>query len=157
MRYFLDTEFNGFGGELISLALVREDGKSLYLIYPELKWYDFWVQENVLPILRNVPFVGVGMTPRLSVNDVHKLEYKWQGHSLIQEFLHGDPHPVIVTDWPDDIRYFCQAIITGPGSMINIPQLSFDMVRVDAYPTTLEGAVQHNAWWDAMALREKFR
>lgn len=157
MRYFLDTEFNGFGGELISLALVREDGKSLYLIYPELKWYDFWVQENVLPILRNVPFVGVGMTPRLSVNDVHKLEYKWQGHSLIQAFLHGDPNPVIVTDWPDDIRYFCQAIITGPGSMINIPQLSFDMVRVDAYPTTLEGAVQHNAWWDAMALREKFK
>lgn len=157
MRYFLDTEFNGFGGELISLALVREDGKSLYLIYPELKWYDFWVQENVLPILTNVPFVGVGMTPRLSVNDVHKLEYTWQGHSLIQAFLQGDQNPVIVTDWPDDIRYFCQAIITIPGSMINISQLSFDMVRVDAYPTTLEGAVQHNAWWDAMALREKFR
>jgi hypothetical protein len=24
---------------------------------------------------------------------------------------------------------------------------------VDCYPTTLEGAVRHNAWWDAMALR----
>jgi hypothetical protein len=24
---------------------------------------------------------------------------------------------------------------------------------VDAYPTTLDGAIQHNAWWDAMALR----
>ena len=25
MRYFLDAEFNGFGGELISIALVPED------------------------------------------------------------------------------------------------------------------------------------
>ena len=33
MRYFLDTEFNGFGGELLSLALVREDGASIYLLY----------------------------------------------------------------------------------------------------------------------------
>jgi hypothetical protein len=41
-----------------------------------------------------------------------------------------------------------------PGMMINIPRLSFEMFREDAYPTTLEGAVQHNAWWDAMALRE---
>lgn len=27
--------------------------------------------------------------------------------------------------------------------------------RVDAYPTDLPDAVQHNAWWDAMALRKK--
>ncbi len=26
MRYFLDTEYNGFGGALLSLALVPEDG-----------------------------------------------------------------------------------------------------------------------------------
>lgn len=32
MRYFLDTEFNGFGGGLISLALVREDGLPFYAI-----------------------------------------------------------------------------------------------------------------------------
>gem|GEM_PF-4079500 len=35
LRYFLDTEFNGFGGALISLALVSEAGPSLYLIYGE--------------------------------------------------------------------------------------------------------------------------
>lgn len=37
--------------------------------------------------------------------------------------------------------------------MVAIPHLTFEVIRVDAYPTTLEGAVQHNAWWDAMALR----
>src|SRR5689334_943285 len=31
MRYFLDTEYNGTGGELMSLALVPEDGEELYL------------------------------------------------------------------------------------------------------------------------------
>ncbi len=31
----------------------------------------------------------------------------------------------------------------------------FEMHRVDAYPTMLPGAVQHNAYWDAMALRHK--
>ncbi len=30
MRYYIDTEFNGTGGQLLSLALVREDGLSFY-------------------------------------------------------------------------------------------------------------------------------
>lgn len=150
MRYFLDTEFNGFGGELISLALVREDGDSLYLVYPEpLDRYDVWVQKNVMPILWDIPSPLPGMA--------YQLESRQDAAFRIQEFLQGDLNPVIITDWPDDIKYFCQAIITGPGSMINIPQLSFQMVRVDAYPTILEGAVQHNSWWDARALREKLR
>ena len=154
MRYFLDTEFNGFGGELISLALFREDGESLYLVYPEPEApYDAWVQKNVIPILYSI---GDGDTVK-SKRSAHAVSTIRGGTLKIQEFLHGDPNPLIITDWPDDIRYFCQAIITGPKTMINIPQLSFQMVRVDAYPTTLEGAVQHNAWWDAMALREKFR
>jgi hypothetical protein len=147
MRYYLDTEFNEFGGDLISLALVRDDGESLYLVYPDLEEYGPWVKDNVVPILWSIPSPLTGMA--------YKLEDHGEGAYRIQEFLHGDPHPVILTDWPDDIRYFCQAIITGPGMMINTgPSIVFQMVRVDAYPTTLEGAVQHNAWWDAMALRE---
>jgi hypothetical protein len=147
MRYYLDTEFNEFGGDLMSLALVRDDGESLYLVYPDLEEYGSWVKENVVPILWSIPSPITGMA--------YKLEDHKEGAYHIQEFLHGDPHPVILTDWPDDIRYFCQAIITGPGMMINTgPSIVFQMVRVDAYPTTLEDAVQHNAWWDAMALRQ---
>ena len=33
------------------------------------------------------------------------------------------------------------------------PGFSASCVRVDAYPTDLPGAVRHNAWWDAMALK----
>ena len=143
MDYFLDTEFNSFGGELISLALVREDDKSIYLVYPELESYDPWVKENIVPILWDVP----------SSATCHALETKQEAAPLLQQFFQGDNHPRIITDWPDDIRYFCGELITKPGYMINVPSLFFCMVRVNAYPTMVEGAVQHNAWWDAVALK----
>jgi hypothetical protein len=149
MRYYLDTEFNEFGGELISLALVREDGESIYLVYPDLPEYGEWVSKNVVPIIWNIPSPLPGMA--------YKLESHQDGARRIAEFISGDPHPVIVTDWPDDIKYFCQAIITAPGEMVGLDNLVFHMVRVNAYPTTLENAVQHNAWHDAKALRELFR
>lgn len=143
MRYFLDCEFNGYRGDLISLALVREDGQELYLAWPRNDNLVPWVAENVMPII-DVP----GASPH-----IHRLG-GWGG--LIEVFLRGDPYPVIVADWPDDIRYFCECLITGPGTMVDVDDpLQFEVRRVDAYPTELEGAVQHNALWDARALRHK--
>lgn len=147
MIYFLDCEFNEFGGELISLALVRQDGESLYLVYPDPEaGYGSWVKDNVVPILYSVPdFV-----------EAYRVRTTEDGARLIAKFLENDRDIAIITDWPDDIRYFCQAVIVGPGQMVNIDNLTFRMVRVDAYPTKLPLAVQHNAWWDAMALKEKW-
>lgn len=139
MRYFLDTEFDGFGGPLISLALVSEVGGCLYLA-TACDDPTEWVRDNVMPIV-----TAPGADPLLVEPD--------QFGRLIATFLRGDPNPVIIADWPDDIRYFCQALIVGPGQMVNIPALQFVMTRVDSYPTDLEGAVQHNALWDARALR----
>lgn len=139
MLYFLDTEFNGFGGELISLALVSEAGKELYLA-THCPAPAEWVKENVMPILR-----CEGAEPHCT--DVG------QFGRIIARFLAGDRNAAIVADWPDDISYFCKALITAPGEMVAIPQIQFQMLRVDAYPTDLPGAVQHNALWDARALR----
>ena len=51
MNYFLDTEFNELGGELISLALVREDtGGFLYVATP-CKDPGPWVAANVMTVL----------------------------------------------------------------------------------------------------------
>lgn len=148
MRYFLDTEFNGHGGELISLALVRDDLHSLYFTINEGrqgKTYIPWVRSNVIPVLNSVPpLLG------FSVRGNHATLA-----TTIADYLKDDSDPLIVTDWPDDIRYFCGAVITAPGEMVNIPRLKFEMVRVDSYPTRLADAVQHNAWWDALALRQK--
>lgn len=142
MKHFLDTEFNGMGGDLISLALVSDDNRELYLATPCYSPVP-WVAENVLPI------VGCpGAVPLICDMEKWGLQIMW--------FLAKDPNsPTIVADWPDDISYFCKALIVGPGQMVNIPSLNFEMVRVDAYPTDLPGAAQHNALWDARALRHK--
>lgn len=141
MKYFLDTEFNGYLGELISLAIVAQDDRELYLMnIDRMENTIEWVKENVMPIL-TVP----GAEPVPS-------NYEQISHE-IEQFLAGDSDPVIVVDWPDDIKYLCEALITGPGQMVAVPRLTFEMVRVDAYPTELPGAVQHNALWDARALR----
>lgn len=139
MIYYLDTEFNEFGGELISLALVHEDGRYLY-VATECKEPGAWVAQNVIPIIE---------APGADVVMIEPHEFG----AYIADFLDGDLQPAIITDWPDDIRYFCQALIVAPGQMVNIPRLTFHLWRADAYPTTLAGAVQHNALWDARALR----
>ena len=143
MHYFLDTEFNGHGGELISLVLVEGNGgRELYLYTPMKRTPHVWVKENVIPIIECVGAKPTVIDP-------------WQFGHLIAGFLRLDPTPVIITDWPDDISYFCKCLITGPGQMVTISNLIFQMFRVDSYPTTLPGAVQHNALWDARALRHK--
>jgi hypothetical protein len=143
VRYFLDTEFNEFGGDLISLALISEAGDRELYVATDCDKPGAWVKENVIPIL------GAGDTHPIMIqpDDFGK---------AIAWFLADDKLPTIIADWPDDIRYFCQAVITGPGQMVNIPRLQFQMLRIDAYPTELPGAVQHNALWDARALRHVF-
>lgn len=138
MRYYLDCEFDGFGGALISLALVREDGNSVSYVVQD--WADDpWVQANVIPILWKANASTRLWTPEEAAMDVAR-------------FLEHDDEPLIIADWPADIRYFCGLIEFPGGNMAPIPSLRFEVARVDAYPTTLPGAVQHNAWWDAMAL-----
>lgn len=144
MRYFLDTEFNGFGGALISLALVSENGPSLYLIYGLPAALDPFVKDHVEPKLDKVP-VGVTIR-RVSPS---------QGAYALEAFLHGDAEPEIIADWPDDVRLCCQALMIAPGVMADIDRLRFEIRRVAPYPTDLDGAIEHNAWWDAMALRQR--
>lgn len=70
--------------------------------------------------------------------------------------------PVIVSDWLADTAHLCRELTARSlywsdpkGDLRGMPPLRFECSNVDAYPTTLPDAVQHNAWWDAMALREK--
>jgi hypothetical protein len=144
LRYFLDTEFNGFGGVLLSLALVREDGPSLYLIYESPPDLDPWVRRHIIPKLPTIP---PGVQPQ-RVGQV-------SGARALAAFLDGDADPKVIADWPDDVRLFCQALMLGPGSTVPIDRLTFMILRVEPYPTDVEGAVEHNAVWDAMALRRR--
>ncbi|NUS99621.1 MAG: hypothetical protein HOP96_01440 [Sphingomonas sp.] len=143
MRYFLDTEFNGFGGALISLALVPEDGEEFYVT---LAFDDAalpWVQQNVVPFLDHVP-VGLE-SERLSRRDAA---------IALSHYLEIDPEPIIVADWPEDIAQFCNLLMTGPGEMVPIPQLRFTLVPLAGFSTAANSAVPHNALHDARALKD---
>ncbi len=55
MRYFLDTEFDGVGGRLISLALVPEDGGEEFYAVIAGDAEVPWVERHVMPYLDMVP------------------------------------------------------------------------------------------------------
>ena len=143
MRDVLDTEFNGFGGALLRLALVPEDGSEVYITLAFDGDLNAWVERNVLPYFDHVP-VGL-VSPRLSRLDA-AVE--------LSHYLAADPHPVIVADWPEDIAQFCNLLMTGPGDMVPVPPMSFDFVPLQGFSTAGSSAVPHNALHDARALKE---
>lgn len=130
MRLWIDTEFNEFKGELISLAMVDEDGREFYTVLgcdnpgP-------WVKENVMPILGQEP-VPLLMAQR-----------------NLFDFLRVYDAIHVVADWPEDIAHFCNFLITGPGFRFDTPPLTLEIRRdLDAV-----SAIPHNALEDAKAMR----
>ena len=143
MRYFLDTEYNGFGGSLLSLALVPEDGDELYLTLKSDEPIVEWVDRHVIPYLDAVP--EQLSCPRLSRHDAaHALEL----------YLRHDPDPLIHADWPEDISQFCNLLMTGPGEMVPVPATTFQLVPLGGFSTAANSAVPHNALHDARALKD---
>lgn len=143
MRYFLDTEYNGWGGALLSLALVPDEGEELYLT---LDWdgaLEAWVERNVVPYLDMVPESLV--SPRMSRADAAR---------TISHYLAGDPNPQIVADWPEDIALFNALLVTGPGTMTEVSALSFQFRPLNGFSTAANSKVPHNALHDARALRD---
>lgn len=143
MRYFLDTEYNGWGGELLSLALVPDDGEELYIT---LNWQvplEAWVERNVLPYLDTVP--DQLRSARMSRVDAAE---------TVAHYLATDPEPYIVADWPEDIAQFNALLLTGPGMMVEVPSLTFRYLPLAGFSTAATSAVPHNALHDARALRD---
>lgn len=130
MNIYIDCEYNEFRGELISLALVTEDGREFYEVL-ECRNPGAWVKEHVMPILGKEPILLAVLQNRLSY---------W-----LRQFaaIH------IVADWPEDIAHFCQTLITGPGQRLDTPPLTME-VRRDM--DEAESAIPHNALEDARAM-----
>jgi len=143
MRYFLDTEYNGWGGALLSLALVPDDGEELYLTLDWDGTLEEWVERNVVPYLDMVP-EGL-VSPRVSRGDAAR---------AVTHYLAGDPDPLIVADWPEDIALFNALLVTGPGVMAEVPRLRFQFVSLSGFSTAANSNVPHNALHDARALRD---
>jgi hypothetical protein len=143
MRYYLDTEFNGFGGALLSLALVPEEGEEFYVTLDCDAPIMPWVEQNVVPFLDMVP-EGL-RAPRLS---------RAIAAGALAAYLEGDQNAEIVADWPEDIAQFCALLMTGPALMVPVPPLSFRLLPLMGFSPSANSAVPHNALHDARALRD---
>ncbi len=145
MRYYVDCEFDGHNGPLLSMALVREDGDSIH-IQTTNEAQDPWVVENVVPHMESHQAIRLAHVDENNVG------------SELREFIADDARPLVIADSPVDIARFCSSFMTDSagGYLPNHwARLDFRVHDVDCYPTDLPGAVQHNAWWDAMALRDR--
>jgi hypothetical protein len=143
MRYFLDTEFNGFGGDLISLALVPEYGdQEYYVVLPLPDAVEPWVARHVVPYLHQVP---------QSLDN--RLDRTTAAHDLAA-YLAGDRDPLIVADWPEDIALLCRLLLIGATDIVDIGRLGFEFRRTPGFSTARNSRVPHNALHDARALRD---
>ena len=138
MRYYIDTEFNGTGGQLLSIAIVREDGAHFYEVLHAHELIVPWVKENV------VPHFGQDPVSRLQV--VKKM----------QKFLRKDargPH-IFIADWPEDIAHFCTLLLRDHGKRNDPFQFACLHLNLAGFDTALSSHLPHNALADARALAD---
>ena len=159
MRYFVDFEFTRFEGEIISIGIVSQTGKELYFALSDRALrveqnqglVDPWVSKNVIPLIDTDGAVAERFDERSDIKNV----WPRRIYQFMLDTQGGINYPVqFVTDWWEDTKLMAGLMITGPGTCVNVPQANFSVVRVDSYPTKLVGAVQHNALWDARALKD---
>src|ERR1700719_4478092 len=130
---YLDVEFNGFNGQLISLALVPDDATTPFYEVSELpRPVDQWVRTHVIPKLGKEP--------------LRPLLFKQAFQLYIQKF----DNPLIICDWHADAVHFCQLLAGFDyGSSLDF---AFTM-QVLKTPKD-EPAYIHNALDDARILME---
>ena len=144
MRYFLDTEYNGFGGTLLSLALVPEDGgEEFYVTIAHDSPLDPWVERHLLPYLDSVP--DALRTPRMERRAAAQSLGLWLAH---------DPAPEIVADWPEDLAQFAMLLVVGPGQMLTVPPFTLRFEPLGTFSTAANSAVPNNSLHDARAIRD---
>lgn len=144
MRYFLDCEYDGFGGPLLSFALVPEDGgEEFYAVLAHERPLTDWVERHVAPYFNAVP-------------EALRREQQ-QPNAVARElsdWLAGFPEIEVVADWPEDLALFCRLLMTGNGQMVPVPALTLRLLNLIGFSTARNSEVPHNALHDARALRD---
>lgn len=129
MPLFLDCEFNGHKGRLISMALVSTDGPEFYAVLPLPTVVHPWVQEHVVPYLVKEPEDEAIFRARLAM------------------FLQRHQPGPIYADWPEDFTHLLDAICEPNGVRLNV-ELDLRLINSG----DLKPEVPHNALSDARAL-----
>ena len=136
MKLFLDCEFNGFGGELISMALVDENEKYFYEVLPCMNPTS-WVFNNVIPILNK---------QAIDLKTFKKKLFNFLNH---YETIH------IVADWPEDFSLFLTTLMLQQGVCMTTPKLTMELWESNTN-LTIDSEIPHNALQDAFALKRRY-
>lgn len=139
MRIFCDSEFNGFGGELISFALVPEVSSKpeLYLALEQQRPYEPWVLINVIPHL----------------GDVQVVTRERAGRTLAG-YLRLFDKPRLIADWPEDLIHMLDLLLLGGGMMVATPDFDLEYRNFAGFNASEQSKLPHNALADARALRD---
>lgn len=142
-KLFLDCEFNGLHGELISMALVSDDGAEWYQIKKiDEESLDLWVKDHVIPYLYHVESSSAYV-----VGTPHNLA------ASLEAFLSNFDNPEVIADWPADFEHFGN-LLTIIGANGGFKEAYACTMRLINVPGQLEPEVPHNALSDARALRD---
>lgn len=139
MHFFLDTEFNGFGGELISLALVPADDSTS-------PWYE--VKEHEMGNGAIIPWVKLNVIPVLNKTPLRPLLFK----QSFQRYLTQFDKPTIICDWYSDAVHFCN-MMNGPTHASSL-SIEFTIKVIHHLGEDLQSDIPHNALADAIALKK---
>lgn len=133
MRYFLDTEYNEFGGQLISMGIVSASGKELYFELDTPIIWKPWVEKHVKPLLTG---------PVVSREAAQKMMQFYFGSDATT--------PIIYCDWPADIQHFCDMQDLNMGNRWGVNRWEFILQgKMETKPGN-----PHHALSDAHALRK---
>ncbi len=136
VRYFLDAEFDGFGGSLISLALAPEDANARpFYEALDCQATNDWAITHVLPVLRTARISRQEMTIKLA------------------DYLRDDAELIAIADWPEDIAHLAMLLVTGPGFRTPTPTFVFELLDMPLFHAETLSQTPHNALSDAFALR----
>lgn len=134
MKIWIDTEFNEYKGDLISLGMIDENGN---------EWYE------VLDCPNPKSWVAQHVMPHLMKEAISHSEFYYR----LEKFLNNYSNIQIIADWPDDIAWFCRSLIVGPGLCINHPPLTFEICSNISSQRSL---IPHNALADAIAIKKDY-
>lgn len=136
MALYIDTEFNGFRGSLISMGIVSsctED--SFYEVRKTMqrgaRGLHPWVFQNVLPVLN-----------KEGIEDDEFQAKLWA-------FMRAHQGEVIFADWPEDFAHLMSWMCGTDGMR---PRMEFQLITLDTWGKDTNPSIPHNALSDADAL-----
>lgn len=139
MRYYIDTEFNGTGGQLLSIALVRQDGAHFYEVLHAHELIVPWVKAHVVP--------HFGQEPVARLQAVKKMQ-----KFLRKDAKDGGGAHIFIADWPEDIAHFCSMLLRDHGKRNDPFQFASLLLNLPGFDTAHASRTPHNALADAEAL-----